>query len=180
MALSRTYNKTIINKEKFTNQVSSFDNYSHWSSFGTQLTVYLTSDFTTQQETDLDNLIANWIDYSTAESLVVYLDTSVFPFTKMLINKFAAENIAMGITQANKSGDLLSLFERPYPTASLGGSLSLKGCFDTGSLYEAVKIIQHIRDNSTEYDNMSPFVTDARLLSLKNEIEVFLGVTPTT
>ena len=176
MATERTYTKTIINKNKFTDSVSSYLNYLRWGSFGDQLTVYFSIDMTTQQETDLDALVSGWVDYTTAESLETYLDNSVHPFIKGLINKFAAENISMGITQAGKSGHLLALFTKKYPVPDATFQNTLKDSFDTGSLYISIDIIQHIRNNPTEFDGLNPFVTDARLLIMKNDIETFLGV----
>jgi hypothetical protein len=176
MALSRTYTKTIVNKAKFTDEVSTLDNYSYWSALGDQLTVYLTIDFTTQQETDLDSIVANWVDYTTAETLTDYLDKEVFPFIKTVVNTFAAENMAMGITQAGKTGEVLGLFIKSYDVHLNGLPISLRDTFDTGSLYEACTVIQYIRDNPTEFTGMSPYITDARLLEMKNKIEIFLGI----
>jgi hypothetical protein len=176
MATQRSYTKTILNKIKFTNSVLSYSNFLNWNSFGDQLTVSFSAEMTAQQEMDLDTLISSWVDYTTAESLKVYLDNSVFPFTNNLINKFAAENISMGITQAGKTGHFLALFTKKYPVPDVTFQNSLKDSFDTGSLYVSRDIIQYIRDNSSEYSGLSPFITDARLLSVKNEIEVFLGI----
>lgn len=114
----------------------------------------------------------------TVQQLTEYLDGRVFPFVKNLINSFAAENISMGITQAGKAGHVLALFSKYYPVPSLLLPCALKDSFDTGSLYVSLAVIQYIRDNPLEYDGLSPFVTDARLLKMKNQIELFLGVTP--
>jgi len=176
MATTRVYTKTIINKEKFTSEVSGLTNFSHWSALGSELTVYLTTDFTAQQESDLDSLVANWVDYTTTESLKIYLDESVFPFIKDLINTFAAENMALGITQAGKTADVLGLFVKGYDLHSNSRPLSLRDCFDTGSLYEACNVIEHIRGAPSEFSGMDPFITDARLLEMKNKIETFLGI----
>lgn len=179
MATQRSYTKTILNKNKFTDAVSAYENYLSWGGFGDQLTVYFSLDLTAQQETDLDNLISTWVDYTAAESLETYLDNSVHPFIKGLINKFAAENISMGITQAGKTADLLGLFEKSFDIGALH-LVSLKGSFDTGSLYVSLAIIQHVRDNPSNFTGLSPFITDSRLLSMKNEIETFLVLTLST
>lgn len=176
MATERNYTKTILNKNKFTELVSSYTNYQDWVSFGSQLTVRFSAEMTAQQEIDLDNLIANWVDYTSEESMKIYLEEQVYPFVASLIHKFAGENIAMGITQAGKSGHLLALFCKKYPIPDATFQNCLKDTFDTGSLYVARDVIQHIRDNPTEFDGLSPFVTDARLLGMKNEIETFLGI----
>lgn len=122
-----------------------------------------------------------------AEQMKNYLNEKVFPFIEDLIAVFAAENISMGITQAGKTSDVLGLFEKQYSfDKSLMGSsgmsipVSLKGSFDTGSLYVSIAIIQHIRNNPSEYLGLSPFINDERLLKMKNSIEAFLGIPPTT
>lgn len=124
-----------------------------------------------------DVVIANHEHITTAESLRDYLDTQVFPFISELIHTFAAENIAMGITQAGKTGEVLGIFEERYSVGYVH-PVSLKGSFDTGSLYVSLEVLQHVRDNPNEYTGLAPFVTDARLLEMKNKIETFLGVTP--
>jgi hypothetical protein len=114
-----------------------------------------------------------------AANVGAYLDITITPFIKDLMRNFAASNISLGITQAGKTGHLLGLFTKQYDVNSNGLPISLKDTFDTGSLYESIKIIQHLRDNPTEFDGLSPFVTDEKLHQMKNAIEIKLGVTPT-
>ncbi len=124
----------------------------------------------------LDGVVAAHTGKTTAEQLATYLDVSVFPFCKELINTFAAENISMGITQAGKTAHLLGLFIKKYPIPNESLGISLKACFDSGSLYAGLEVIQYVRNNPSEFDGLSPFVTDARLLAMKNKIEAFLGL----
>lgn len=182
MTTERQYQKTIANPLKFDEEVrvipSIAEEFVQWGAFGTTLTIELDSDFTTQQETDLDAFMSSWVDFTTAETLKVYLDGTIFPFVDDLINTFAAENIAMGITPAGKTGEVLGLFVKQYDIESNGFPISLKDTFDTGSLHEAIAVLQYVRDNPTEYTGLSPFITDARLLEMINKIEVQLGITP--
>lgn len=129
-----------------------------------------------QDAATLTTVVNNHVKLTTSENLSIYLDSSVFPFVKNLITSFAAENIAMGITQAGKTGAVLGMFARQHNVNNDGIPFSLKDAFDTGSLYEALKVLQFIRNDSNLYTGMSPFVTDARLLQMKNKIETFLGV----
>lgn len=124
----------------------------------------------------LSTIVENHIKVTSAENLKLYLENHVFPFKEKLIQTFAAENITMGITQLNKTGPVLGMFCKQYNVNSDGLPFSLKETFDTGSLYESLKVIQHLRNNPLEYDGLGPFVTDQRLLELKNKIETFLGV----
>lgn len=137
-------------------------------------------DYANANGGDVSSFTESIITSTTADQVQDYLDRRVFPFIKSIMNRFAAENVSMGVTQANKTGDILSIFSKQYPIASLGGSYSIKDTFDTGSLYGSLTAIQYIRDNPSEYAGLSPFITDARLLKMKNDIERFLGITLST
>lgn len=143
---------------------------------GTDLRIHFNTSLSAGEKTALDEVIAAHNGKSTAESLGVYLDTQVFPFVTSLVRTFAAENIAMGITQAGKTGHVLSLFSRYYPVPNASFPNNLKNSLDTGSLYISRAVLQHIRDNPSEFSGLDPFVTDARLLVMKNKIETFLGL----
>lgn len=150
--------------------------YGSLSALGTEVTVNFSSELTAQEESDLSSIVTAHTGMTSVQQLSNYLDNSVFPFVTNLIRTFAAENISMGITQAGKTGDVLGLFEKQYTVSGITKPVSLKSSFDTGSLYVSRSIIQHVRDNPTEFDGLSPFVTDARLLGMKNKIETFLGL----
>lgn len=142
--------------------------------------VVFNQQLTENQQSSLESIVDNHVRLTTVESLSIYLDNSVFPFVKSLINSFAAENISMGITQAQKTGHVLSLFTKRFPVPSSDFQNSLKDSFDTGSLYMSIAIIDYIRNNSSEFSGLSPFITDERLLNMKNKIEIFLGINQTS
>jgi hypothetical protein len=146
------------------------------SALGTALKIQFSGTLSVEDEATLSSIVTAHTGITSTQSLTLYLDGVIFPFVKNLINTFAAENISMGITQAGKSGEVLGLFEMRYTVAGISRPVSLKASFDTGSLYVSRQIIQHVRDNPTEYDGLSPFVTDARLLAMKNKIEAQLGL----
>jgi hypothetical protein len=154
--------------------------YLKFNSLGSALNVVMTTTLDEAQETTLNALVtAHNPSVPTATSVGIYLDSVIFPFVTNLIRNFAAENIAMGITQAGKTGAILGLFTKKYDVNSNSLPICLKDTFDTGSLYESIKVIQYLRDNPTEYNGLSPFITDARLHAMKNSIETCLGVTLT-
>lgn len=142
--------------------------------------VAFADDLSSENQAILSAIVSNHVPLTTAEGLAKYLETTVYPFVKSLINSFAAENISSGITQAGKTGHVLSLFTKRFPVPNVDFPNSLKSAMDTGSLYLAKDIIQHIRDTPTEFTGLDPFITDAKLLAMKNKIETFLGVTLST
>jgi hypothetical protein len=117
---------------------------------------------------------------TTAQAVGDYLDSIVFPFIKLTIRTFAAENISMGIVQAGKTGDMIGLYEQQFVIAGTIKPVSLKAAFDSGSLYVAKDVLQHIRETPAEFAGLDPYVSDARLLGLKNQIETFLEITLST
>jgi len=129
-----------------------------------------------ENESTLEAVVTSHVKITTVESLSIYLDQDVFPFVTSLIRNFAAENIALGITQAGKTGPVLGMFAKQFDVNEDNKPFSLKDTFDTGSLYESLKVIQYLRDNSAQYEGLSPFITDERLLVMKNKIETFLGI----
>lgn len=143
---------------------------------GLDVTINFDVNLDASQESSLDSVIANHVAVTTTEQLTRFLEDEVAPFRKKLVNSFAAENISLGITQAGKSDDVLSIFIKHYDINGTGRAVSLKNALDTGSLYVAIDVIQYVRNNPSEYSGLSPFVTDARLLKLKNDIEEFLGL----
>lgn len=174
-----TYNFTkVINSDKLLFEISlaSLPAPSCINTIDTDIKIEYQNSLSSEQETQLNSIVNAHVALTTSESLSIYLDLRVYPFVQKLIKDFAAENISMGVTQAQKTGPILGMFAKKYDVNNDSRSFSLKDTFDTGSLYESLKVLQHIRNNSSEYDGLTPFVTDARLLNMKNKIESFLGI----
>lgn len=146
------------------------------SSNGDEISIEFSDTLSVENEAILDIAVGNHTGLTIVEQLTKYMDGTVHPFVKELINSFAAENISMGITQYGKTGHVLALFSKKYPIPNQDFQCALKDSFDTGSLYISKDIIQHIRNNPSEFSGLSPFITDARLLAMKNKIETFLGL----
>lgn len=168
-----------LNSWSLTKQISANVSIGQSASYiegsGDLFSIYFASPLTESQHLALDSTVSAHNGATTTEVLANYLDESVFPFVKNLVNEFAAVNISSGITAAGKSANVLGIFEKQYPVGS-GNPVSLKASFDTGSLYVSREIIQYVRDNPSEFTGLSPFVTDAKLLKMKNDIETFLGL----
>jgi len=81
-------------------------------------------------------------------------------FGAQLLREFSAENVLLGITQENKTGEVLT---------KLSGVMS---AIIAGSLYEAINRTKAIP--SSDYD--SKYITAARLIKFLNRIETYLGI----
>jgi hypothetical protein len=147
----------------------------HIESDGADFKVYFAEELSVGDFDILIQTVSSHNGLTTVESLSNYLDKEIFPFVTNLIRSFAAENIALGITQAGKTGHVLSLFSKQFPVPSAEYPNSLKASFDTGSLYISLGIIAYILQNESEYDDLSPFLTEARLTEMYNKIAIKLG-----
>lgn len=86
-------------------------------------------------------------------------------FGQNIIVDFTVANILAGITQAGKTSAMLSY------------TSDLAMCLNTGSLYSAVdEINTMILDTSTTKTNLSPFVTNAILISYLHKLQTYLGL----
>lgn len=148
----------------------------HISTVDADIFIQFAGELTSEQKTSLDNVVAAHQKETPLDALKNYMRGHVMPFIEELMCVFVAENIAMGITELGKTGPVLGMFRKPLDINDDGYSFSLKDTFDTGSLKESVKIIQHLRDNPSEYDGLEPFISDARLKVMQNKIEAFLGL----
>lgn len=98
-------------------------------------------------------------------------------FGKELMSKFRGENILMGITQAGKSGAVLSIMVEKVNVNNDGFPVSVKEATETGTLYEAIKAVEyHIaKAQAGDYDSIAPFITVERLENFKSSIVEYLN-----
>lgn len=150
------------------------DNINYINADDSNFYIFMDNPLDSSEIETLNNIVASHEHITTAEGLQKYLDDTIYPFRDRVMSKFAAENIAMGITQAGKTLDVLSLFEMPVSLGDSGRLVSLKGSFDTGSLYVSLNIIDYHIENISNYSDLSPFVTLERLQNMKLEIANFL------
>ena len=85
-------------------------------------------------------------------------------FGQEIMVSFAAENVLLGITQEDKTGEVLN---------TLTGVLA---AIQAASLYEVIIRIKAIPE--TDYD--LKYITEARLVAFCNKIETYLGLPLTT
>lgn len=174
------YIKT-INSDKLKIEIGNLEvepNLISIDTVGSSITLTFDDELNETEEGLVDAAVDAHVAVTTAESLKIYLDSSVMPFINNMINTFAAENISLGITQAGKTADTLAVFVKQFPIGANSAMISFKDCCDTGSLYAAREVLIYVRANPSEYSGLSPYITDARLLVLLNKIETFLGIYP--
>jgi hypothetical protein len=98
-------------------------------------------------------------------------------FGKELITDFATENVLLGITQNDKTADVLAVMTEQILLPNARRSISIKDTAESGSLYELIKLLDyHInRIEAGEYDDLSPYITKARFEEFKDKINAFLA-----
>jgi hypothetical protein len=126
------------------------------------------NEYTVVTDEEYATLVASLSNLNQASMQIAAIRTTVLTpaiaFGQEIIVTFAAENIALGITQAGMTTTVR------YVTADVVAALG------TGSLYDAITAARAIPVES--YD--ATFVTAARLLSFVNKIETYLGITLST
>lgn len=128
-----------------------------------------------QPEIDsISNLVNNFVEISVQEQTKNYLLADVDAFITDLEAEFAAENMLLGITQAGKTGAVLGVMSERVTLAGETRPFSLLDTFRTKSLFEAIRVIDHLVTNIATYE-VSPFITADRLNAFKAKIEEFLA-----
>lgn len=155
-----TVEKQSVNLDTLTQQIISCTNWG-----GIQI-LYLNSDSTnvsvvlsdTPNQTQIDAVNSTIANHNSID--VKNIIRSAILFGQELTLDFAAENVAMGITQAGKTKLIADTCQSAFYYLS------------TGSLYEARTEMLDL----TITEPMSPFLTHARRLAFVNKIEQYLGI----
>lgn len=84
-------------------------------------------------------------------------------FGQQVMVQASVENVLLGITQAGKTRDVVDYCS------------GLQRYLQSGSLYAALGEIDRLIAEGLPTD-LSPFITEARLLSYKTKIQTFLGI----
>lgn len=127
---------------------------------GNDISIYFSEELSSEDEDTLSDVvddhqpitIHNIIDQKIKESTA---------FGKSIIDEFTVENVLLGITQAGKTRALSDYCHK------------LVHYISTGSLYAAVEQIDAMIAAGLD-PSLSPFITEARLLSYKSKIVDFL------
>jgi len=119
--------------------------------------------YSTEPTQDLKNAIQTIVDNHT--SLLIYktIISNAMNFGATLKIEFAAENIAMGITQAGKTKAVADYLAKVIVY------------LDTGSLYEVINEVNSLISEGIPSE-LSPFVTESRLNTFKAKVQTYLGI----
>lgn len=169
-----TFTKLITNMDKLTRDIKANLNfgslYQYASTKGDQLTVHFSQNLNQSQIDELSILIANFSNTSVYDTLYAHLKSNIDPFVEELLISIRAENIEMGITQANKTLEVLGFFEEHFIIPGKIRSVTLQGTLMTGSLTVTVELLNYLIANPNLYSDLNPFVTSERLTGWRDKV----------
>ena len=174
-----SFTKTIQNFTKLDRDLRSNVNYGSLYNFltikGDDLEIHFKQNLNQSQIDAVSAYMATYSDISIFDNLVNYLGKNIDPFVDLLMRDMRAENIEMGITQANKTTEVLGFFEARVLLPNRTREVSLKGSIDTSSLTSTIEILSYYIANPNLYSDLSPFITADRLTVWKNKIITHLS-----
>lgn len=169
-----TFTKIITNMDKLTRDIKANLNfgslYQYASTKGDQLTVHFSQNLNQSQIDELSILIANFSNTSVYDTLYAHLKSNIDPFVEELLISIRAENIEMGITQANKTLEVLGFFEEHFIIPGKIRSVTLQGTLMTGSLTVTIELLNYLIANPNLYSDLNPFVTYERLTGWRDKV----------
>lgn len=169
-----TFSKLITNVTKLDRELkanTTFGSLYHFTNIkGDEVEIHFTANLTQLQIDALSTFISTFSNVSVYDTLYAHLKTNIDPFVEELLISIRAENIEMGITQANKTLEVLGFFEEHITLPSKTRSVTLQGSLMTGSLTVTIEILNHLIANPALYSDLNPFVTSARLTQWRDKI----------
>lgn len=134
--------------------------FSGFSQTADNVILYYSVPLTEQQQSAIQLADVGFVDNDPFDYIKSNILIPARTFGNQLIDDFAAENILLGITQANM-------------TNSVRKTLSeVTACLMTGSLYDAMLEARAIPNDKKD----ATFITNARLLAFINKIEIYLNL----
>jgi len=167
-------NKEITNTEKLIREIKANviigSLYNYLNIKGNDVEVYFNRNLIQTEIDECTNLVNNFVNTSLYDYLYNYLKMSIDPFVDELLITIRAENIELGISQSNKTTEVLGFFEQQHMLPGRTRSVSLQGSLNTGSLTVTIEILNYLIANPNLYSDINPFVTTDRLTIWKNKI----------
>jgi hypothetical protein len=158
---SYTYVKNVKNGERLVAEIKNagFADVLSVNMSSGNVTVNLSSELTTEQETTLANIVAAHALITNTEAAGAVVEAAM-TFGSRLTAEFTAENVALGITQLGLTNHVRKTLRE------------VKDAVETGSLYDAITEIKNIDPLSLDANILSA----SRLLAFRNKIETYLHV----
>lgn len=169
-----TFEKQIINASKLDGDLRAHQTlgplYNFFSIKGAEVEIHFKRNLT-QQEFDICGAFVNaFTDFSVFETLHSYLSASIDPFCISIFRNIRAKNIELGITQTNKTTEVLGFFQDYVLLPGRTRKISLKGTLDSGSLSSSIEMLNYYIAHPELYADLAPFVTVERLTQMRTDI----------
>ena len=169
-----TFTKDITNFSKLDRELKAHADFGSLYNFcsvkGNELTIHFTQNLVQTQMDSLSSFVSAFSNVSVRDTLENHLRSNIDPFVSQLMTQIRAENIELGITQMNKTSEVLGFFEEAHIMPGKTRSVSLQSTLDTGSLTVTIGLLTYLISNSQLYSDLSPFVTPQRLTDWRNKI----------
>lgn len=173
-----TFNKSIQNPSKLRRDLKAEATAGSLFNFvnikGSQIEAHYTVNLNQTQIDAVSVLVNNFSDLSVYDTIYNYLGKEIDPFVVELLQRVRAENMEMGITQANKTLEVLGFMEDAIVVPGRTRAVSLAASLSTSSLTVTIELLNYYIANPELYSDLSPFITSARLTSLRDEIIAYL------
>lgn len=141
---------------------------------GDDLELHFTANLNQSQIDYVSSFVANFSNVSVVDTIIDKLGKDVDPFVDSLLREMRAENMAWGVTQLDKTADVLGVFCLPLPLPGRRYPLSLKQTLDTAALTVTLEALQYLINHPELYDGLAPFISVDRLNSWKTKIYIYL------
>jgi hypothetical protein len=151
----------VINTEKYNKFNKDFNSKYLGFSYSNEITTLIYNEQLTQNEiNEIINRDSTFIDSDQISHVIINVISPARQFGNEIIDRYAAENVLLGITQLGKTKEIRHKTKE------------ITDCLKTGSLYDAIDEIKNFPDESKD----DIFITNERLLATLNLIESFLGI----
>jgi hypothetical protein len=137
------------------------ESISYIETVGDTVNIIFPEELTQQQIDDLSALVNNHSTEPSSEDIAGYKIREATVFGETILKQFTIENVLMGISQAGKTRQLSDYCHK------------LAHYVSTGSLYAAIEQIDAMILAGLD-ETLEPFITEARLLEYKAQIQAFL------
>jgi uncharacterized protein with gpF-like domain len=159
MTFDHVFEKDQVNLEKLQDELAAVVAVEGLSYAHPTLTVHFSEEPTEEQVDEVRDIVESH-DPVRPSDIVKTIIENAMQFGNTLVVQFATENVLLGITQAGMTGPVRKIMAESIMA------------LQTGSLYDAITELRAIPAESKD----PVFITDARLLSAINKIELYLGI----